>query len=516
MKNISYRTSGIQDWIEVARRLKSECNWEPVYWVARPSYKKIVNKAFPNTVFHVSTKASRGIPAEEVNENDITKPLGKDDLKRYSDYKDTALKMMDRQDTGNITGDKFGYNERDRLFMRLIKYYEGIIHEFEIDAVVFHAPSPHMIFDYVYYATCVENSVDTVMFTRTDFSNKYYLRENIHSTPSELQNIDPDTTVSNVFHERIKEIEEDEYEEALPSGFVKPSYMNNINIDNYISRLKTVSEYPSYLRYMLNKIAPTGPSTKHYKEKGELIENSSMGRWQMLFYEVQAQRYRTKMIKYYNKLTSKADLNTKYVFFPLHSQPERTTSPEGDVFVDQSLVINLLSEYLPADWILYVKEHPNQWAKKNKGEMGRKKYMYDDISDIDNVRLIDRHMKPFDLIDNAKATVTITGTSGWESVIRGVPAIVFGSAWYRDCPGCIHVKTRKDVKNALKEIETNPQIEKEEILQYVNELEPLLHNVYTSNGDKTDSIQKKENIDNISMALLEWWETSNSERDSVQ
>ncbi len=56
------------------------------------------------------------------------------------------------------------------------------------------------------------------------------------------------------------------------------------------------------------------------------------------------------------------NFNQKYIFFPLHYQPEKNTSPLGGVFENQLLAVKILSEAVPENWIIYVKEHPRQFS----------------------------------------------------------------------------------------------------------------------------------------------------------
>ena len=103
------------------------------------------------------------------------------------------------------------------------------------------------------------------------------------------------------------------------------------------------------------------------------------------------------------------------------------------MFVDQILMIETLAAALPEGWVLYVKEHP--WQMWNNGlnySSCRYPGYYKKISRLKNTFLVPIEANTFDLIKNCQAVATVTGTAGWEAVLRLKPAIVFGYAWYRE------------------------------------------------------------------------------------
>jgi len=124
------------------------------------------------------------------------------------------------------------------------------------------------------------------------------------------------------------------------------------------------------------------------------------------------------------------DLNCKYVYFPLHLQPEMTTSNWGGIYCDQVLAIEHLSSILPADWNIYVKENPKQ------GAFQRGALFYQRLKAIPNVIYISKKMDTYNLLQKCQFTATITGTVGWEAITGGKPVVVFGTnTWYQTFPG---------------------------------------------------------------------------------
>lgn len=126
---------------------------------------------------------------------------------------------------------------------------------------------------------------------------------------------------------------------------------------------------------------------------------------------------------------SNVDLKKRYVYFPLHLQPEMTTDTIGDIYRDQLLAVEKLRRFIPADWHIYVKENPKQAA------MCRGKYFFKRIGTIPNVSYVARTFDTYELMKHSQFVATITGTAGYEAITGGKPVVIFGRAWYKRLPG---------------------------------------------------------------------------------
>jgi hypothetical protein len=130
-----------------------------------------------------------------------------------------------------------------------------------------------------------------------------------------------------------------------------------------------------------------------------------------------------------NRLKRVSIEQSKYIYFPLHLQPELTTSILGGVFCDQLQAIKDLADSAPLGYQIVVKENPKQSAFK------RPPGFYDALNQIPRVRLVSLDHSSISLIKNAAAVATVTGTAGWEAFCIGRPVITFGTCWYREFPG---------------------------------------------------------------------------------
>jgi len=139
--------------------------------------------------------------------------------------------------------------------------------------------------------------------------------------------------------------------------------------------------------------------------------------------------YRVSRRDLRNILSNEIDLNKKYVYFPLHLQPELTTSTLGDIYVDQLLAIERLSKVIPDDWYIYVKENPIQT------ELMRGKWFFARLSLINHVKVVSPDFNTYLLMKNCAFVSTVTGTAGWEAISGGKNVLIFGNAWYKSLPG---------------------------------------------------------------------------------
>ncbi len=109
----------------------------------------------------------------------------------------------------------------------------------------------------------------------------------------------------------------------------------------------------------------------------------------------------------------------KFVYFPLHLEPEVALLALSPEFNNSMEAIAWISKSLPADTILLVKEQPVSFGIRSR-------HFYDNLRRIGNVALAHPSVHPWDWIKAAKFTATITGTTGFEAVNFEKPVLSFG------------------------------------------------------------------------------------------
>lgn len=179
--------------------------------------------------------------------------------------------------------------------------------------------------------------------------------------------------------------------------------------------------------------------------------------------------HNNRMFNYYEKISSFNNFgNKKTILVFLHYQPERSTLPEGGVFVDQFQMVRLLSLFAPKGWSIVVREHPSTFRVGSHPHW-RLKSFYDSISSLSNVEFTSMTQDPFDLIDKSEIVATITGTVGFESAIRKKPVLLFGEGSYKDSPGVYIVRDSNSLKSSINHILSNKcKINSKDLIEYIS------------------------------------------------
>ena len=249
---------------------------------------------------------------------------------------------------------------------------------------------------------------------------------------------------------------------------------------------------PVYLRDALRNTLEPPPVAGHYD--GRFYRAEETPRKIARRAARLSRRHAAAVSRAYEELAVIPDLAQPYVYVALHAQPERSTNPNGGVFDDQDVMIGLIAAAMPAGWRIHVKENPWQFLTF-ASERGRWKTSYNAMLAHRNVSLVPRETSPFDLIDHARAVASITGTSCWEAVARGVPALLFGEAWYKGCEGVHTVRTVEDCRRALEQIAAGHRPEPEAVRLFLQAAEEGSIEAFLNEDDA--SIARIDRADNV-------------------
>lgn len=493
MHKVIYALSGLDEWVDVVENLRLHNQWEPVYWLTQASKNHgLVIKHFPDVIAHTSQDANRCIPAIG-HEEFMQGVIGSNILNDLNFYERISMQLMDRMDVFKC----FSYIDRQDYYLKLIMYWINIISHIKPDYVVFNTP-PHSVAEYLLYAVARYKNVETRIYITTGIDGLLYANDSVENYSDRLKNTYDevlkrkqlfelsDMTINFMQHirsdvtnpwyisiaEKQRETKEKNYKKKMER--IKPEKDSRSYglLERYALALeaanKTKNKNPEKeekLNKVINRIIklPEKRLCDSYMKRGEYnIYLREVFEKKLLFKET-----------YLSLVTNNLDYEAAYIYMPLHYQPERTTCPDGGVYSNQMLMVRMISQYLPENWSLYVKEHASQFSYNGNGDLCRTDDFYNDINMLPNVKLIDLKEDTYTLIKNAKGVATVTGMAGWEAVCRGIPVMIFGNAWYRLCHGIMFVSDISDCKQAIEEIQKGYVISQEKVDAFAYTLESI-------------------------------------------
>ena len=403
------------------------------------------------------------------------------EIEKYSVVEQFFHRMCD---TIDYDGSQFSGIERRRYFYDLLEYSLSILTEYK--GKVIFTDNPHSPHDVVFAMVAEQLGVDVFILRETHLRGRYFvqygLRGKLDLTKDILKKLNIDSSSR-------KDLEKF-FEESSRKGYSLPSrygFRRDHKVAlNAPSKLYYLFGYRLIFRLVLwalcvyRLIVITAKhaakkiihrqNTKIIYEISDLLKISreelpkySFTNIDLLKITVHGnlkKRYLRYLYSGYEFDEKSFNLaEKKYVYFPLHYQPEATTYPFGRYYIDQYIAIELLSQCLPDDYFIIIKEHPDTFNMSEqgwvRGDFSRDHYTYEKLSSIKNVIFAPMTIDPFLLIDHSLFVATITGTTALQAIIRKKCAVVFGDAWFRDFDGIYYTPDKENLSLAIRGIITN-------------------------------------------------------------
>ncbi|WP_037353037.1 hypothetical protein [Selenomonas sp. FC4001] len=385
-------------------------------------------------------------------------------LDSVAKYEKQLFCMMERTQTVE-------YNHRWWIYIQHLRFWSYVLDRYNID--VFFTPcTTHESYDYVIYILCKVKGIRIVTGFPAAYYNRIYVFNDIYD---QLPDFEKNYTKllkryenSDIKNIILKPHIDEMFNFYTGKGDRTPFYMKpsepifNSNIEKYLYK-----NYSLIRKLIKIKHRDTSlPCTRYiwrlfYRVYFTIHAVLKLFSFSIDTYKWFEERlYGTKVfheddiaLDYYQNNTVAVDYKKKYVYVALHMQPENTSSPLGGIFVDQALMIEMLSYHLPQGWILYVKEHPSQVEESFRlATSYRALRFYERIKACPNVEFVPLQENTYDLISNAKAVATLTGTAGLEAITQGIPCFMFGYSYVQYAPNVFHIKNNEDCKKAFETI----------------------------------------------------------------
>ncbi len=493
MKKYIYVPTGNEVWLDVAIDLYEKGIAEPVLWFGDDRHYTKAKEVFGEVAisrldYIFYPERLKGINYKGENSNFFLSV-------NYLRAKDRCLKMMDRLD---IYG-TFNRLDREVIFNKLTICMLKKIESGQPEALVF-SETPHSHTYYLIYEICLYLDLKIIKFNNWLPAPLVFIQDmktgerqkkgQFSSNLSKKMEED----ISNYVHSFSNQKGNDSYElPAMKIQRLEIQWKNKLIYFIQSGLLASIKEYWFQTRMFFN----------HYYYP---INPYKAG----LFGRSRNKRLRSKnLIKEFNKNSETIDLDSKYVYYALHFEPERTTNPDGGEFHDQAVAIAKLRDLVPDNIDIFVKEHPTHFYRPKLSSRGRSPLFYDFISNINGVKLVPQNTSSFELIEKSVFVSTITGTTAFESSIMGKQSLIFGDTWFNGCPNIILWEANLTFEDIMNQEQSSP----DEILEFLL----LEKDQYTVPGCQNISAQKKftnyldenfykEEFDGVSHLLEEFFE----------
>ena len=388
-------------------------------------------------------------------------------------YEKTAMDIIFRWRLSLIGSSH--YEKISPIYHKLLRYWTGYILEKKID-LVFISYIPHSIHNYMLYVAAKITGVDYVMGrTAPPIRHKsiiYYFSEDFKILYDNFSNDYKKMRESNLPISQI----ENSISDYMLNYFKETDVNSTIKTTIRKNRLDIIK---SRLKYSMNNHQYTRLLKKAFK----------------LFWIKISDR---KILRYCENLESEPDTSIRYIYFPLHWQFEATTLPNGGIFRDQLLAIELISYYLPSGYKLYVREHPAYWLNREKFDYikdTRSFSFYDRIKDLDNVELISHSYSNADLVSNCKGVATINGSIGFEAIKLNKPVLMFGNSFYQHYRSAFFVNSIDDILRYFTEVKENKNSENhKELIMFLKTIDNISIPLIYQPKQKKDYLKNEMNI----------------------
>ncbi len=505
--------------VGMAALLAERHGWNFVYWVGDgPTFGRLVESRFPGIIFHDTVDARLGRPPAGLA-NLVPRPFDEAMAEALGYEQTLTLKMMDRIELE----ESFSYHDRVRLFHRLAAWWSAVLDHIEPDIAIFPT-APHVHYDYVAYALCRRWGVRTAMFENGSIPGL------LLPTPRFEEGF-PDLAAA--YHEMLAgscggDVKLSErvqgYLDRTRGGYVFPRELAPVDEAppareptkaarrlqwRDVAKLARVDRYPGYLRRALRRSEPHAPPPR---PSGRRIAGHYHGRFLVVGEATEAEETQhaiwvserlVGLRAEYERRVAPADLSAPYVYLPLHVQPERSTAPNGGIYDHCELMIEAVARVVPSDWLILVKEHPSLFRPWQVGERGRRLSDYARMTGLANVRLIPLDTNPFDLIDGARAVATVTGTTGWEAIARGVPVLCFGTAWYQGCDGVFDARRLEGLRAGIEAIVAEARPDARKVRLFLRAVERVgIVGFVDDDGRDNCKISEGENLEALCEGLV--------------
>lgn len=288
------------------------------------------------------------------------------------------------------------------IIERECRFFENILEEVKPDFFLTNIITQHQT--YLLYKMCQTKGIPVLALSTVRFGDRAIVTEGLVWESNIEKNFEPKKFPQKTpeeIKEFIKNYKPRKFYETVGSEFSSYKISSTKKIKAFFKFLflpkKSSTQYVNFGRTKWNILM-----------KGTRVGN-------IINRRIRESRLNKKFIRHINK-------NEKFIYFPLHVEPETVLLFGAPYYTDQIAMIRNIAKSIPFQYKLYVKDHPAMW------EVGwREKSFYDELENMPNVSLIHPSIRTEEIIKFSSLVITIRGTASLEAAFYNKPSILMRS-----------------------------------------------------------------------------------------
>jgi hypothetical protein len=368
---------------------------------------------------------------------------------------------------------KFSEDEVLSILEQECRLYEKILDEIKPDFLI---TSTNLHQNHIFFKICEARKIKILFFTASRLGRRCMLSHDMDTVPLQATNLS--IKKSNTFNDlqnRQKQFSLFDETKKYVDGF------SNSKID----LLK------SAVQFLL--ISNNSNVQTHYTYYGRT-------KFKVLINSIIDKITTNSRTKFVDNFFQKKITDSKFIFFPLQLDPERTTLIDAPFFTNQLELVRNTAKSLPIGYKLYVKEHSAMITRS-----WRSLDYYKELQKIPNVILIHPSIPPEEILKQCSLVITINSTAAFDGAFYEKPSIVFGDPMYSNLPFVHKVDNIKNLPHLIrKALEVKVDLDK--LNDFVNLLEENsfefewmeftanVHRSFFINGNLIDTVISDETM----------------------
>lgn len=316
----------------------------------------------------------------------------------------------------------FTKNEILSILEQECKLFESIINEIKPNYLI--TPDSGLHHGNLFSEICRKNNIRVIMINVSKFGGGSYLSEKIHT-------IDNLHTLDNVKPKGRDLV-------TLQAALKKSSL--STSLANYTKETRRSKLALCKAAFQLLFVSENQNIKTHYSYYGRTKTH-------VLANEILT-RIKTKFRNHYLDKHSVYKIeDEKFIYLPLHQEPERSLLLDAPFYTNQIETIRNVAKAIPIEFTLYVKEHPTQGKSRGWRPISE----YKEIIAIPNVKMIHYSVPSDELIQKSSLVISAGGTASFEAAFYEKPSIMFADLGYSILPSIFKIKSFDDLPQTILE-----------------------------------------------------------------